>query len=296
VLIPVMVLAFMRLHREYNTEQASLRTGAPQAAQAAEAPILPRHVGLLFIDELDMAAARAIQYARTLNPHETRAIHFLIDPRHAEQLQRQWVRLGLSHLPLEVIDCPDRRLTRAAVELAAQTVADGHTEASILLPRSTYPRIWNRVLHDHTADRIADAVGELDHVNATIIGFRVRGNPAPPTPQLRPPHKPPARLAKLAAPAGVVPIAQITPRRQAKVAGRVRSIQVQPWSGVPTLEMTIIDTAGHTLTVVFLGRRQIAGIQPGARLSVQGMVGYRAGKLSMLNPIYEILAGAPTAQ
>jgi hypothetical protein len=293
VLIPLMVLAFMRLHREYNTEQASLRTGAPQASEAA---ILPRHVGLLLIDDLDMAAARAIQYARTLNPDEIRAIHFLIDPRHAEQLQRQWVHLGLSHLPLEIIDCPDRRLTRAILELAAQTVADGQTETSILLPRSTYPKIWNRILHDHTADRIADAVGQLDHVNATIIPFRVRATPAARTPRPRHPRTPEPRTAELAAPTGVSPIAQITPRQQAKVAGRVRSMQVQPSSGIPTLELTIIDTAGKTLTVVFLGRRQIAGVQPGALLSVEGMVGARAGRLTMLNPIYEMLAGAPTIE
>ncbi len=293
VLIPLLVLVFMRLHREYQTERAGLRTGAPQAA---EAPILRHHTVLLFIDELDMAAARAIQYGRTFSPDEIRAIHFLIDSRHAEQLERDWVHLGLSHLPLEVIDCPDRRLTRAVLEPAARTVADGQTEASILLPRSAYPRIWNRVLHDHTADQLADAVGELDDVNATIIPFRVRSTTAPRSLRLGHPRKPEPSTTELGALTGVSPIAQITPRRQAKVAGRVRSIQVQPWSGVPTLELSIIDTAGNTLTVVFLGRRQIAGVQPGARLSVEGMVGSRSGRPCMLNPIYEILAGAPAPE
>ena len=94
---------------------------------------------------------------------------------------------------------------------------------------------------------------------------------------------------------GAVPIARITPRQQAKVAGRVRSIQVQRWSRIPTLELTIIDTAGDTLVVVFLGRRQIAGIQPGTDVSVEAMVASRSGRLSMLNPIYEILPDGPTA-
>ena len=103
------------------------------------------------------------------------------------------------------------------------------------------------------------------------------------------------RTADLDAPEGAVPIARITPRQQAKVAGRVRSIQVQLRSGIPTLELTIIDTAGDTLIVVFLGRRQIAGIQPGTDVSVEAMVASRSGGLSMLNPIYEILPDAPTA-
>jgi hypothetical protein len=93
-----------------------------------------------------------------------------------------------------------------------------------------------------------------------------------------------------------VPIGRITPRQQAKVAGRVRSIQVQRWTGIPTLELTVIDAAGDILTVVFLGRRQIAGIQPGAHLSVEAMVASRSGGLSMLNPNYEILAGIPPAE
>jgi hypothetical protein len=148
--------------------------------------------------------------------------------------------------------------------------------------------------YDHTADRTADAVRHLDHVNATIIPFRVRDTAARRSPRLRHPREPEPRPANPVAPAGVVPIAQITPRQQAKVAGRVRSIRVQPWSGIATLELTIIDTADNTLAVVFLERRQIAGIQAGAPLSVEGMVGSRSGRLSMLNPIYEILACAPT--
>ena len=38
--------------------------------------------------------------------------------------------LGLNRVPLDVIDCPDRRLTRAAVQLVADTLADGDTEVS----------------------------------------------------------------------------------------------------------------------------------------------------------------------
>jgi hypothetical protein len=103
------------------------------------------------------------------------------------------------------------------------------------------------------------------------------------------------RTGDLDTPDGAVPIARITPRRQAKVAGRVRSIQVQLWSRIPTLELTVIDTAGDTLIVVFLGRRQIAGIRPGTHVSVEAMVASRSDGLSMLNPIYEILPDTPTA-
>ena len=68
-------------------------------------------------------------------------------------------------------------------------------------------------------------------------------------------------------------------------------MRVQPWSGVATLECTIVDNTG-AIDVVFLGRKQVAGIAPGARLVVEGMVGDHRGRLAILNPEYRILAGA----
>jgi len=88
---------------------------------------------------------------------------------------------------------------------------------------------------------------------------------------------------------GTVPIASAEWRTRAKVAGRVRSLRVQPWAGVPTLECTLVDeTAG--IQVVFLGRRHVAGIGPGTRMVVEGMVGDHAGHMAILNPDYRLLA------
>ena len=61
VLGPVLYFLLLRLHRRYATESKELEEGA---AQACEAPVLRRHVVLVFVDRLDLAAARAVQYAR----------------------------------------------------------------------------------------------------------------------------------------------------------------------------------------------------------------------------------------
>jgi RecG-like helicase len=60
-------------------------------------------------------------------------------------------------------------------------------------------------------------------------------------------------------------------------------------SGVASLEVRISDGSG-TMTVVFMGRRHIAGMKTGARLIVEGVVGQHGGRLAMLNPYYELLA------
>ena len=90
-------------------------------------------------------------------------------------LEAEWGRLGLTRLPLDVEECEDRRLTRAALELAAETVADGQTELTILLPRRGFAAGWHRLLHDATADQIAAAVGQLAHVNATVVPYQLTG-------------------------------------------------------------------------------------------------------------------------
>src|SRR5207244_4671140 len=109
LLVPVMVYGLTRLNKQYEAEATELEE---DAKAAAEAPILRRHVVLVLVDRLDRSTARAIQYARTLTPDELRAVHVAYDLDKAEALAAEWRRLGLSRLPLELVDCPDRRVSR----------------------------------------------------------------------------------------------------------------------------------------------------------------------------------------
>ena len=172
VVMPLIVYALVTMNREYRAEDAVLEEGA--AVEACEAKVLRRHVVMVLVDRIDLATARAIQYARALTPDDLHAVHFNIDHDRTDLLIERWQRLGLSRLPLDVIDCPDRRLGRAALELAAEH-ADGETEVTMLLPRRSYGKTWRRILHDQTADRIVEIVSQLPHVNATIIPFHVSG-------------------------------------------------------------------------------------------------------------------------
>ena len=300
LLVPVMVYGLTRLNKQYEAEAEELEENAPQAA---EAPILRRHVVLVFVDRLDLSAARAIQYARTLMPDELRAVHFDLDPVRTEDLAVNWRRLGLARLPLDLLECPDRRLARGALDVVAEVVADGETEATVLLPRREYNRFWHRALHDRTANQMAAVLSDLPHANVTIVPFhlgqghrrtrpparrRRNGRGRPDTPPQGPTPDPGLAVD------GAVPIDAIQDRERVRVAGRVHALRVQPWAGQPTLECTITDGTGR-LTVVFLGRRHIAGIEPGARIVVDGMVGTRAGTRVILNPEYQLLA-APDPQ
>ncbi|CAN5567873.1 hypothetical protein BH10ACT1_BH10ACT1_25290 [soil metagenome] len=85
-----------------------------------------------------------------------------------------------------------------------------------------------------------------------------------------------------------VPIADVVFRHRAQVGGRIRSVRVRAWGDdVATLELVLTDRTGG-VTVAFLGRRRLGGIEPGLSLTVEGMVGARDGKLVMLNPAYDL--------
>ena len=117
---------------------------------------------LVLVDQLDAAAARAIQYARTLTPDELRAVHFDLDPMEdrASSIEAWQRARAVTGFPLDIVECPDRRIARAALELAAELAADGDTEVTVLIPRREYTQLWHRLLHDRTADSIAEALGD----------------------------------------------------------------------------------------------------------------------------------------
>ncbi len=295
IVMPIIVFGLVRTNPEYRTEEFVLEEGV--AVQACEAKILRRHVVVIFIDRIDMATARAIQYARTLSPDDLRAVHFNIDDRRSSVLIERWQQVGLARLPLDVVDCPDRRLGRAALELAAE-LADGETEVSIFLPRRSYGKAWRRFLHDQTADRIVDIVSQLSHVNATIVPFMVAPGIADKSPWRHSCRRKNGgetpRIIRSPTPShsflGTMPIADLEWRRRGRVAGRVKRLRVQPHGGVQSLECVLVDSSGHAITFVFLGRKSIPGVTTGSRLLADAMVGEHHGKLAMINPNYQLLS------
>jgi hypothetical protein len=90
------------------------------------------------------------------------------------------------------------------------------------------------------------------------------------------------------APSEAQPIATVVYRERAVVSGRVRSVRVRPWGDTPVVECTVVDDTGG-IDVVFLGRRAVAGVRPGAQMTAEGMVGAHERRLAILNPVYELL-------
>ena len=127
---------------------------------------------IVFVDDFDLSTIAALRYAKSLRPTAVRAVHFVIDTEQAERLRAAW--LPDRSVSLEFIDCPDRRLTRAAAELVSHEAEHPGTQVTAILPRRSFSPLLGRLLHDRTADKIAGVVSRVPNAAATIIPFDVQ--------------------------------------------------------------------------------------------------------------------------
>jgi amino acid transporter len=306
LLFPVLVVVLLRLRSTYRREAEALATVESSALR----PSRSRSTVLLLVDSVDLAVLRAVRYARTLRPPELRAVHFVLDSAHAAALRQAWDAQPGLEIALELIDCQDRRLPRAATELALRSITGPGDEVTVLLPRRTYSPVVGRLLHDRTADDIARAVGQVPGAAATILPFDVArpllrpangGDRRPARVEDATPSRPVAPVVRTSGPRsdpaqrpGPVPIGQVVHRQRAMVEGRVRSVRLSPISGSPALMAELCDDTGG-VTLVFYGRRSIAGLEPGVPMRAEGMLGQHNGHLAMANPLYELLPEDLTA-
>jgi len=94
---------------------------------------------------------------------------------------------------------------------------------------------------------------------------------------------------------GAEAVARCGDRQHVCVSGEVRSVRVDARGGSPVLEVQLYDGTG-VLTVLFLGRRGVAGLTAGRRVTVRGRITTSEGHPTMFNPAYELLPADATVR
>ncbi|PWW23629.1 ATP-dependent DNA helicase RecG [Geodermatophilus normandii] len=90
--------------------------------------------------------------------------------------------------------------------------------------------------------------------------------------------------------AGCEPVSACRKGAVVTVTGRLKSVVYTPRETVPTLEAELFDGSG-SVTLVWLGRRRIPGIEPGRTLTARGRFAQFDGRKVIYNPWYELSAG-----
>ena len=170
VVFPILVFALMRLNRQYRAESSVLEMTLTEPQNVVEHP---HHRVVILVDHFDFATIEAMHYASGLHAEKLEAVHFVIDALHAARLQQRWEHFE-DEVPLRMITCADRHLSRAAREMVQQEIHDhSGTKVTALLPRRTYAPLIARLLHDRTADKMARAISRVEGATAQILVYDV---------------------------------------------------------------------------------------------------------------------------
>jgi hypothetical protein len=87
---------------------------------------------------------------------------------------------------------------------------------------------------------------------------------------------------------GATPIQSCRDREQVSLTGSIATVTIAPRGGHPALEVELRDGSG-AVTLVWLGRRSIPGIDPGRTVKVWGRISCHQGRRLLYNPRYELL-------
>jgi amino acid transporter len=298
---PIALLAMRNFNKQYRKEKQALLF----RSNDARATTISRHNVTVLVDTVDIATITAVRYARSLKPHTLQAVHFVLDDKKADEISHRWSENpAFDDVTLELVDCPDRRLPNAALEYAVRMTLKPDIELTLLLPRRAYSGFLGRLLHDQTAEKIAAPISHLQRVVATIVPFDVsrilsstssqeNESIREKVPVKSATFKPVTEVIKEVEPTShyaenMTPIGEIQWRKRAHVQGKVTSIKSAPRDSAPYLQVEVWDKSGG-VTLQFLGRREIAGLEVGSEIRAEGMVGEEDGSLLILNPSYELL-------
>jgi hypothetical protein len=126
-----------------------VRDGKPVGVDAR--PLIPeRTVALVFVSSVQDATIRAVNYARTLEASETRAIYFDLDPEAAHRIQEEWGEAGM-RVPLHIVEAPFRDLTRPMLEEVRRFTRRPDTLVLVVVPEFIVSKRRHLLLHNQNA-------------------------------------------------------------------------------------------------------------------------------------------------
>ena len=151
VVIPVLVLGFLRVRRHYVElgRQLSLDGFAP--------PKLGRHPVVVLVAGIHRGVVTALAYAKAISPNVT-GITVDLDPTATSRLRMQWQEWA-PDIPLVVLDSPYRSVLGPILHYIDQMEKQQDSAyMTIILPEFIPAKWWQHLLHNQTALLIKGAL------------------------------------------------------------------------------------------------------------------------------------------
>ena len=147
-----------------------------------ELRVTRNHTVILLVSVVDRRILPAIRFVSRLGSSDSRALHVSVDPEETRRLAVDWMKLGLSWLPLHIREATAETLP-VSVRAAVRAEAPAAGAITVVVPELDSPRWWFPLLHRRSARRIAAELQSLPRVTAVIVPFCVppRGKDERPT-------------------------------------------------------------------------------------------------------------------
>src|SRR5215469_15271372 len=265
------------------------------------------NIAIVLVSKLHLPTLRALAYARATRPHKLTALTVNVDEAETGRLREEWDASGMP-LPLTVISSPYREVTRPIIEYVRNLRRESPRDiVTVYIPEYVVGHWWEQALHNQSALRLKARLLMERGVVVASVPYQLESaiRAARESDPLAPHRLLATREALHAAevrheiselptdPDGgrPVPISDSRHRETVAIAGTVRAVTLRPQGSTPTMEAELWDGTGK-VTLVWLGRRDIPGIEPGRRLVVHGRMTTLKGERAIYNPRYELQPAA----
>jgi len=154
ILIPLLVVVFLRIRQYYNEVRAqlSLRNQPPTIKTVP----MPRIV--IPISGVHRGIVDAVAYACSISQDVT-AVYIAVNPDEVEHMREAWTRWW-PDIPLVVVPSPYRTVLKSLLDYLDQTDQE-HNDgqlATVVLPEFVPPKWWESMFHNQTALAIKAAL------------------------------------------------------------------------------------------------------------------------------------------
>src|SRR5881296_983736 len=167
LLIPMLVVAFLTVHRHYEEVAAQL------SLKGFEPPPPMTNTVLVLVGDIHRGVIKAIQYAKSLSP-AAKAVFVETDPERTRKLEEKWGKWGMG-IPLIVLTSPYRSLLGPLLEYIDHLQkGDENHVVTIVLPEFIPARWWQLGLNNQTAFLIKGAMLFRKNVIVTDVPYHLK--------------------------------------------------------------------------------------------------------------------------
>jgi amino acid transporter len=144
VLIPIIVLVFLRIHRHYHLVAERLSLAGAALPRIGKNPVV------VLVAGIHKGVVEALEYAKSISPNVT-ALTVDLDPTQTTKLRLRWAEWA-PDVPLVVLESPYRSILRPLLEYIDRMERQGEGRyLTVVLPEFIPSHWWEHFLHNQTA-------------------------------------------------------------------------------------------------------------------------------------------------